>query len=92
VTATSQLNRLQAELELGPAAHGWDDQRWTLARVAILIGRLFHARYTLRGTSYLLHRIGFSRRRFLSAGRGMRMMECAERRRRASRSGSPMTS
>ena len=36
------------------------DQRWTLAGIASLIGRLFHARYTLRGTSYLLHRIGFS--------------------------------
>jgi transposase len=56
----TQLARLRTELERGPAAHGWDDQRWTLARVATLIGRLFHVRYTLRGTSYLLHRIGFS--------------------------------
>ena len=40
---------------------GWgEDQRWTLARVTTLIGRLFHVRYTLRGTSYLLHRIGYS--------------------------------
>ena len=40
---------------------GWgEDQRWTLARVTTLIGRLFHVRYTLRGTSYLLHRIGFT--------------------------------
>ena len=31
-----------------------------LARVTALIGRLFRVRYTLRGTSYLLHRIGFS--------------------------------
>jgi transposase len=57
----AQLARLRAELERGPAAHGWaEDQRWTLARVAALIGRLFHVRYTLRGVSYLLHRIGFS--------------------------------
>jgi transposase len=57
----AQLARLAAELERGPAAHGWDqDRRWTLARVAALIGRLFHVRYTLRGVSYLLHRIGFS--------------------------------
>ena len=35
-------------------------RRATLARIATLIGRLFHVRYTLRGTSYLLHRIGFS--------------------------------
>ena len=39
---------------------GGEDQRWTLARVTTLIGRLFHVRYTLRGTSYLLHRIGFT--------------------------------
>ncbi|WP_328414828.1 winged helix-turn-helix domain-containing protein [Micromonospora sp. NBC_00389] len=56
-----QLLRLQAELDLGPAAHGWrEDQRWTLARVATLIGRLFHVSYTLRGVSYLLHRIGYT--------------------------------
>jgi len=48
-------------LEGGPAARGrGEDQRWTLARVATLTGRLFHVRYTLRGTSYLLHRIGFT--------------------------------
>jgi putative transposase len=56
-----QLARLRAALEGGPAAWGWDqDQRWTLARVTTLIGRLFHAHYTLRGTSYLLHRLGYS--------------------------------
>jgi len=55
-----QLDRLRAELALGPAAQGWPDQRWTLARVSTLIGRLFHVRYTLRGTSYLLHRMGYS--------------------------------
>ena len=37
-----------------------EDQRWTLERVTALIGRLFHVRYTLRGTSLLLHRLGFS--------------------------------
>ena len=50
-----------AALEAGPAIWGWaEDQRWTLARVTALAGRLFHVRYTLRGTSYLLHRMGFS--------------------------------
>lgn len=29
-------------------------------RVTALIGRLFHVHYTLRGASYLLHRIGLS--------------------------------
>lgn len=54
----TQLARLVSELDRGPAAHGWDeDQRWTLARVTKLIGRLFHVSYTLRGTSYLLHRM-----------------------------------
>ena len=53
--------RLAQALKDGPAAHGFDeDQRWTLARVADLIARLFHTRYTLRGVSYLLHRLGFS--------------------------------
>ena len=56
-----QLTRLRAALDAGPAAYGWrEDQRWTLARITALISRLFHVRYTLRGTSYLLHRIGFS--------------------------------
>jgi len=57
----AQLARLRGELDAGPAVHGWaEDQRWTLERVSRLIGRLFHVRYTLRGTSYLLHRIGFT--------------------------------
>ena len=56
-----QVARLRAALEGGPAAWGWDqDQRWTLARVTTLIDRLFHVRYTLRGTSYLLHRLGYT--------------------------------
>lgn len=56
-----QLDRLEAELDAGPAAHGWvEDQRWTLARVAELIWEFFGVRYTLRGASYLLHRIGYS--------------------------------
>ena len=47
-----QAARLRAALEGGPAAWGWDqDQPWTLARVTTLIARLFHVRYTLRGTS-----------------------------------------
>ena len=57
----AQLERLRAALEAGPAVWGWaEDQRWTLARAAALIARLFRVRYTLRGTSLLLHRMGFS--------------------------------
>jgi putative transposase len=56
-----QLGLLRAALKAGPAVWGWsEDQRWTLERVAALIGRLFRIRYTLRGTSLLLHRLGFS--------------------------------
>lgn len=56
-----QLARLAEALEQGPAAHGFgEDQRWTLARVADLIARLFHQRYSLRGVSMLLHRMGYS--------------------------------
>ncbi|GHA44298.1 hypothetical protein LYO46_25520 [Streptomyces purpurascens] len=28
-----QFGQLEAEPAKGPAAHGWEDQRWTLARV-----------------------------------------------------------
>jgi transposase len=56
-----QLTRLRAALDAGPAAYGWAcDQRWTLARVATLIERLSGVSYSLRGTSFLLHRLGFS--------------------------------
>jgi transposase len=56
-----QVARLQAELDAGPAAHGWtDDQRWTLTRVAQVIRTLFRVCYTQRGVSYLLHRTGWS--------------------------------
>ena len=57
----NQLARLGAALDAGPAACGWDqDQRWTLARVAALSARLSGVDYTLRGVSYLPHRLGFT--------------------------------
>ena len=60
----AQLDRLTDELDRGPAAQEWAgwaaDQRWTLARVAALIRWLFGVGYTLRGVSYLLHRIGWT--------------------------------
>ncbi|GAA3781775.1 hypothetical protein GCM10022225_82710 [Plantactinospora mayteni] len=55
-----QRRQLAGALDAGPVAHGWTDQRWTLARVAELIERLFGVVYTLRGVSYLLHRMGYS--------------------------------
>jgi hypothetical protein len=57
----AQLDRLAAALDEGLSAYGWEqDRRWTLGRITTLIGRMFHVRYTLRGTSYLLHRLGFA--------------------------------
>jgi transposase len=58
---SGQVAALEAALDAGPAAHGWDeDQRWTLARVASLITDMFRVHYTVRGVSYLLHRIGWT--------------------------------
>lgn len=51
-----QVARLERELERGPLAHGWADQRWTLVRIKTLIGRLFHVSYTVEGTWRLLKR------------------------------------
>jgi transposase len=58
--AGDQVARLQVELQAGAVAHGWPDQRWTLARVAALIEEKFRVRYTLAGVDYLLHRLGWS--------------------------------
>ena len=58
---SAQLRELQAVLDAGPAACGWDeDQCWTLARIADLVHRRFGADYTLAGLDLLLHRIGWS--------------------------------
>ncbi|WP_406346875.1 winged helix-turn-helix domain-containing protein [Streptomyces sp. NBC_00648] len=51
--------RLQ-ELAKGPAAHGWPDQTWTLARIKTLIGRRFHKSMKLSAIAQMLHRHGFS--------------------------------
>src|SRR5438105_15358599 len=56
----AQLDELAAVLEAGPAAQGWEDQCWTLARVTDVIWRRFGAEYTLAGADLLLHRIGWS--------------------------------
>jgi transposase len=55
------LEKLVGYLEQGPAAHGWvEDQVWTAARVATLIGRKFHVSYSVSGATRLMHRLGFS--------------------------------
>jgi len=55
-----QLAELDRLLDAGPAAAGWEDQRWTLARVRDLIDRKFRVSYTVPGTWYLLRRRGWS--------------------------------
>ena len=57
----AQLGELEAALDAGPAAWGWDeDQCWTLARISDLVRRRFRVDYTLAGMDLLLHRIGWS--------------------------------
>jgi transposase len=57
----AQVGELEAVLEAGPAAWGWDeDQCWTLARIAQVVRRRFGVEYTLAGLDLLLHRIGWS--------------------------------
>ena len=56
-----QLAELEAVLDAGPAASGWDeDQCWTLARITEVARRRFGVDYTLAGMDLLLHRIGWS--------------------------------
>jgi putative transposase len=45
-------------LDVGPAACGYADQCWTLARIADQVRRRFGVEYTLAGMDVLLHRIG----------------------------------
>jgi transposase len=57
----AQVRELEAVLEAGAAAWGWDeDQCWTLARIAEVVWRRFQVEYTLAGLDLLLHRIGWS--------------------------------
>lgn len=56
-----QVLRLAQRLQAGPAASGYvGDQRWTLVRVVALIATMFHVRYSLKGASLLLHRMGWT--------------------------------
>ena len=56
----AQVGELEAVLEAGPAVWGWEDQCWTLARIAAVVRRRFGVTYTLAGLDLLLHRIGWS--------------------------------
>jgi transposase len=56
----AQQGELEAVLEAGPAACGYADQCWTLARIAGQVWDRFGAEYTLAGMDVLLHRMGWS--------------------------------
>jgi len=56
----AQVAELEAVLDAGPAACGYTDQCWTLARVADQVWRQSGVEYTLAGMDVLLHRLGWS--------------------------------
>jgi transposase len=56
----AQVAGLEAVLGAGPAACGYEDQCWTLARIADQVWRRFGVEYTLAGMDVLLHRLGWS--------------------------------
>jgi putative transposase len=56
----AQVAELEQILDAGPAAAGYADQCWTLARVAEQCWRLSGVEYTLAGMAVLLHRLGWS--------------------------------
>jgi transposase len=58
--SAAQLDELQVLLDAGPAAWGWEDQCWTLPRIAEVVRTRFDVDYTLPGLDLLLHRIGWS--------------------------------
>ncbi|MFI7153552.1 hypothetical protein ACIBO2_52300 [Nonomuraea sp. NPDC050022] len=53
--SAKQWERLETELRRGPLAWGYDEnQCWTLNRIKMLIGRLFHIGYTIEGVGGVL--------------------------------------
>jgi transposase len=56
----ARVAELEEVLDAWPAACGYADQCWTLARVAEQVWRRFGVEYTLAGMDVLLHRLGWS--------------------------------
>ncbi|WUE97101.1 winged helix-turn-helix domain-containing protein [Streptomyces sp. NBC_00490] len=66
-TGPSELPRLsdgfaelEKELARGPAERGWEDQRWALARIGVLIAWRFRIGCSMAAVWRLLHRHGWS--------------------------------
>lgn len=54
-----QQQELMTLIQAGPAARGYEDQRWTLARMAELIRRFFGVRFHSSGAVHeMLNRTG----------------------------------
>ncbi|MFI0243081.1 winged helix-turn-helix domain-containing protein [Streptomyces sp. NPDC016845] len=51
---------LEKELVKGPAGHGWEDQRWTLARIRDVIASTFDLEVSPAAVARLMHRHGWS--------------------------------
>ncbi|MFJ4895759.1 winged helix-turn-helix domain-containing protein [Streptomyces sp. NPDC088788] len=51
---------LEKELARSSAVHGWEDQRWTLERVQVLICPRFNVSCSIAGVWRLLHHHGWS--------------------------------
>src|ERR1700759_4139935 len=58
----AQVAELEEVLDAGPAAAGYLDQCWTLARVADQVWERFGVEHTLGGVEVLLDRVGGRRR------------------------------
>src|ERR1700683_2185036 len=58
--AAAQVAELEEVLDAGPAACGYADQCWTLARIADQVWRRSGVEYTLAAMDVLLHRLGWS--------------------------------
>jgi transposase len=58
--SAAQAGELEAVLDAGPAACGYVDQCWTLARIADQVWQWFGVECTLAGIDVLLHRAGWS--------------------------------
>lgn len=55
-----ELHDLEAILRAGAVASGFPTELWTLARIALVIRRMFHQRYHPSGVWWLLQRLGWS--------------------------------
>ncbi|MER6076563.1 winged helix-turn-helix domain-containing protein, partial [Streptomyces sp. NPDC001817] len=53
-----QEQELEGLLKAGATAFGWDDQRWTLARIGALVEERFGVQYEILGVWRLLDRLG----------------------------------